>query len=47
MGYYDPEDPRKCGALVYAIAVGILIAAAIIVVGALAIALIWTILFGN
>lgn len=40
MGYYDPEDPRKCGALVYAIAVGILIAAAIIVIGAVAVLMI-------
>jgi hypothetical protein len=40
MGYYDPDDPRHCGALVFAIAVGILIAFAIIVIGAGAVVMI-------
>ena len=40
MGYYDPDDPRHCGALVYAVAVGVLIAFAIIVIGAVAVLMI-------
>ncbi|MBK8810729.1 MAG: hypothetical protein IPN69_08370 [Acidobacteria bacterium] len=40
MGYYDPDDPERCGALVYAVAVGILIAFAIIVIGAVAVLMI-------
>jgi hypothetical protein len=40
MGYYDPDDPERCGALVFAIAVGVLIAFAIIVVGTVAVLMI-------
>ncbi|MBK8150847.1 MAG: hypothetical protein IPK58_22250 [Acidobacteria bacterium] len=40
MGYYDPDDPERCGALVYAVAVGILLAFAIIVIGAVAVLMI-------